>query len=55
MKGVGGMSCRQTSITLDEDLMMMAKIHCLKSKKTFSKYVEDLIKKDLETKKDIRY
>lgn len=48
------MNCRQTSITLDEDLMMQAKIHCLKSKKTFSKYIQELVKKDLQTKKDIR-
>ena len=48
------MKRKTTTINLDEDLLLQARILCLKSKKTFGEYVESLIKKDLETKKDIR-
>lgn len=42
---------RTTTVKSDEDLVLKAKIFCLKTKTNFSRYVEDLIKKkDLEKK-----
>lgn len=41
---------KTTTVNLDEDLVLQARILCLKSKKTFSEYVESLIKKDLDKK-----
>lgn len=44
------MAKKTTTVKLDEDLVLKAKIFCLKSKTNFSRYVENLIKKDLEKK-----
>lgn len=43
---------KQITLKLDDDLHRAAKIKAVMQDKSFMRYVVDLIKKDLETKKE---
>lgn len=43
---------KTTSLKVDEDIWKEVKIHCIKSNKDISDYIEELIKKNLDIKGD---
>ena len=53
MKGGCEVSKKRIGLVIDTELYKQAKIQALHLDKTVTQYVTDLIKKDLETKKDI--
>ncbi|MFR7592484.1 MAG: type II toxin-antitoxin system CcdA family antitoxin [Longibaculum sp.] len=48
------MNKKRVGIVIDSELYKQAKIQALNLDETVTQYITNLIKKDLETKKDIR-